>query len=151
MDCAASGWRPEHPSDRSRTRRVHLDWCGRIRAERIRSDHSPSETDGLREQDEACRLAPSCEPAGVRPRRNGRRSQTQYRFQACRPDQPASAILTTQRRRLHSCHDYTAGKSGPALTDPAWCDEADFSTASINAGFEGLKRTSVLIQTMSVF
>jgi hypothetical protein len=34
------------------------------------------------------------------------------------PGQPASATLTIQRRRLHSCHDYTAGKSGLAPNGP---------------------------------
>jgi len=51
----------------------------------------------------------------VQPRHTGRRTRTQWQFRECQPGQPASATLTVRRRRLFSCPDYTAGKSGLAL------------------------------------
>src|SRR5215469_5182147 len=55
----------------------------------------------------------------VQPRHTDRRTQTQWQSRECQLGQPPSATLTARRRRLLSCHDYTAGKSGLALKGPS--------------------------------
>jgi len=73
----------------------------------------------------------------VQPRHTGRRTRTQWQFRECQPGQPASATLTVRRRRLFSCPDYTAGKSGLALNGSIASRCADTAIALSDVRFRG--------------
>lgn len=99
--CVASVRPLEHLWDQSHSPRARPVWCGRIREEQIVWG-LPTGIAGLRGPDAAYRSAPPYARAGVQPRRNARRNQTQYRAQKYRPDRLASAMPTLRRRRFHS-------------------------------------------------
>src|SRR5262249_8914299 len=95
-------------------------------------------------------------PVEVQRRHTGRRTRTLWQFRECQRGQPASATLTVRRKGLHSCLDYTAGKSGlaPNASSAARCPllaQSKHFANEFQCLLLGVKRTSGGRTSMSAY